>query len=351
MPMYKVRPFRDGAGPAVLAQHLPTCMYRMRCAHREADGPPGLASSPPPSSPQQDEVDPTLQALEFRQEEILKRLYELKAAVDGLSKMIQTPDADFDATNIIQTDDHVSLTVSSAELDSLLGKASGKALDKWKSPEQLTEVKFVLKQDYGGLKDIVINASPSFPPLSLLILHSFLCEKYKILSTVHTHSSVKNVPEKLLKCFGEQTKKQLRHEYQLGVTLIWKDVPKPQMKFSVQTMCPIEGEGNIARFLFSLLGAKHNAVTATLIDSWVDTALFQLQGGSNKEKAAVLRGMDATLGKTSWLVGNELTVADVVAWCALQQTGGTEAVPAHVQKWLRSCENLAPFNAALKLLK
>ncbi|XP_039216292.1 aminoacyl tRNA synthase complex-interacting multifunctional protein 2 isoform X2 [Crotalus tigris] len=327
MPMYKVRPFRDGAGPAVLAQHLPTCMYRMRCAHREADGPPGLASSPPPSSPRQDEVDPTLQALEFRQEEILKRLYELKAAVDGLSKMIQTPDADFDATNIIQTDDHVSLTVSSAELDSLLGK------------------------DYGGLKDIVINASPSSPPLSLLILHSFLCEKYKILSTVHTHSSVKNVPEKLLKCFGEQMKKQLRHEYQLGVTLIWKNVPKPQMKFSVQTMCPIEGEGNIARFLFSLLGAKHNAVTATLIDSWVDTALFQLQGGSNKEKAAVLRGMDATLGKTSWLVGNELTVADVVAWCALQQTGGTEAVPAHVQKWLRSCENLAPFNAALKLLK
>lgn len=99
----------------------------------------------------------------------------------------------------------------------------GKALGKWESPEPFTEAKFVLKQDYGGLKDIVINANPSFPPLSLLILHSFLCEKYKTLSTVHTHSSVKNVPEKLLRCFGEQTKKQSRHEYQLGVTLIWKD--------------------------------------------------------------------------------------------------------------------------------
>lgn len=99
----------------------------------------------------------------------------------------------------------------------------GKALGKWESPKPFTEAKFVLKQDYGGLKDIVINANPSFPPLSLLILHSFLCEKYKTLSTVHTHSSVKNVPEKLLRCFGEQTKKQSRHEYQLGVTLIWKD--------------------------------------------------------------------------------------------------------------------------------
>lgn len=78
-------------------------------------------------------------------------------------------------------------------------------------------------QDYGALKDVVINANPSLPPLSLLVIHSLLCERYKILSAVHTHSSVKSVPENLLKCFGEQTKKQPRHEYQLGFTLIWKD--------------------------------------------------------------------------------------------------------------------------------
>lgn len=78
-------------------------------------------------------------------------------------------------------------------------------------------------QDYGALKDVVINANPSLPPLSLLVIHSLLCERYKILSAVHTHSSVKSVPENLLKCFGEQTKKKPRHEYQLGFTLIWKD--------------------------------------------------------------------------------------------------------------------------------
>lgn len=65
-----------------------------------------------------------LQALESRQEEILKRLYELKSAVDGLSKMIQTPDADFDVTNIIQTDECPPLTTSGADLDSMLGKVS-----------------------------------------------------------------------------------------------------------------------------------------------------------------------------------------------------------------------------------
>ncbi|NXE47036.1 AIMP2 protein, partial [Casuarius casuarius] len=272
------------------------------------------------------EVDPSLQALESRQEEILKRLYELKSAVDGLSKMIQTPDADFDVTNIIQTDECSPLTAN-ADLDLMLGK------------------------DYGALKDIVINANPSLPPLSLLVLHSLLCERYKMLSAVHTHSSVKSVPENLLKCFGEQAKQQPRQEYQLGFTLIWKDVLKPQMKFSIQTMCPIEGEGNIARFLFSLLGQKYNAVTSTLIDSWVDTAIFQLKEGSSKEKGAVLRSMNAALGKAPWLVGNELTVADIVAWCALQQTGSANAAPANVQKWMKSCENLAPFNSVMKLLK
>lgn len=78
-------------------------------------------------------------------------------------------------------------------------------------------------QDYGALKDIVINANPASPPLSLLVLHQLLCDQYKVLSTVHTHSAVKNVPENLLRCFGEQTKNPPRHEYQLGFTLIWKN--------------------------------------------------------------------------------------------------------------------------------
>ncbi|XP_008580519.1 PREDICTED: aminoacyl tRNA synthase complex-interacting multifunctional protein 2 isoform X2 [Galeopterus variegatus] len=276
----------------------------------------------------QEESDPSLQALESRQDDILNRLYELKAAVDGLSKMIQTPDADLDVTNIIQADEPTTLTTNALDLNSVLGK------------------------DYGALKDIVINANPASPPLSLLVLHRLLCDHYRVLSAVHTHSSVRSVPENLLKCFGEQTKKQPRHEYQLGFTLIWKNVPKTQMKFSVQTMCPIEGEGNIARFLFSLFGQKHNAVNLTLIDSWVDIAVFQLKEGGSKEKAAVFRSMNSALGKSPWLVGNELTVADVVLWSVLQQMGDcSAAVPANVQRWMRSCENLAPFNTALKLLK
>ncbi|XP_075421561.1 aminoacyl tRNA synthase complex-interacting multifunctional protein 2 isoform X1 [Ascaphus truei] len=310
MTMYRLQPYVSGD---MIQVELPSCMYKLPSLHGAPSG--------------HQEADPALQVLESRQEDILKRLYELKAAVDGLSKMIQTPDADLDVTDIIQADERAAPASNLVDLDAILGKP------------------------YGALRDIVINANPSLPPLSLLILHSLLSERYEVLSTVHTHSSVRSVPEALLKCFGDQVQKNSRQEYQLGFTLIWKDVTKPQMKFSIQNMCPIEGEGSIARFLFSLFGCKFDAVTSTLIDSWVDTAIFQLREGSNKEKAAVLRAMNSALGKAPWLVGNEVTVADVVNWCAIQQSGNTAATPANVQKWMKSCENLPSFNAALKLMK
>lgn len=38
--------------------------------------------------------------------------------------MIQTPDADFDVTNIIQTDEFSPLSTNGADLDLMLGKVS-----------------------------------------------------------------------------------------------------------------------------------------------------------------------------------------------------------------------------------
>ncbi|KAJ1067309.1 hypothetical protein K5549_010427 [Capra hircus] len=324
MPMYQVKPYHEGSGS--LRVELPTCMYRLPNVH-------GRTGSPAPSADHvQEASDPSLQALESRQDDILKRLYELKAAVDGLSKMIQTPDADLDVTNIIQADELAALSTSTVDLNAMLG------------------------QDHGALKDIVINANPASPPLSLLVLHRLLCGHYKVLSSVHTHSAVRSVPAKLLQCFGGcrwQVPKPVMMSG-AGGTLAFSPnrLPKTQMKFSVQTMCPIEGEGNIARFLFSLFGQKQDAVNLTLIDNWVDVAIFQLKEGSSKEKAAVFRSMNSALGKTPWLVGDELTVADVVLWSVLRQTGGCGGTaPANVQKWMRACENLAPFHTALKLLQ
>ncbi|XP_069762131.1 aminoacyl tRNA synthase complex-interacting multifunctional protein 2 isoform X2 [Narcine bancroftii] len=205
-------------------------------------------------------------------------------------------------------------------------------------------------QNSGVLRDIVINANPSEVLLPLLVLHKLLCERYRVLSSVHVHSSIQNIPSQCWNCLGNEGACRSRQEYQLGFTLVWKDVPKPQMKFNIQSMCSIEGEGNIARFLFALLGHTYNAVTATQIDNWVDIAIFQLKKGSKQEKATVLRCLNSALAKSPWVVGHDLTLADVVLYGALQATE-LAGVPANIQRWMKCCENLACFNLALKQFK
>lgn len=130
-------------------------------------------------------------------------------------------------------------------------------------------------------------------------------------------------------------------------------VPRLQMKFSVNNMCPIEGEGNVARFLSRLVGLEpRDPAAATMSDSWVDTAFFQLAEGSAKERAAVLRSLNAALGRGPWLAGAELSLADVVCACCLLKAGTTaSSAPANVQRWLNGCQNLGHLSCIGPLLQ
>ncbi|KAM6956875.1 aminoacyl tRNA synthase complex-interacting multifunctional protein 2 isoform 2-T2 [Aplochiton taeniatus] len=281
---------------------------------------------------QNDDVDPAVKTLEARQDEILRRLYELKAAVEGLTKTVTTPDADMDLSLSSLSSSPTTTTTAfrgMANLDSLLGK------------------------DLGSLRDIVINANPARPPLTLPVLHSLLCQRYQVLSTVHVHSSVSAVPPQLLSCLGPRhADSYTRQRFQLGLTLIWKDVPKLQMKFSVQNMCPIEGEANVARFLFRLLAPyPSDPATATLVDSWVDTAFFQLAEGGAKERAAVLRTLNGALGRHAWLAGDEPSLADLACYCCLLQACPAASAPANVQRWLKACDNLGLFGPVQPMLQ
>ncbi|KAG9334930.1 hypothetical protein JZ751_006327 [Albula glossodonta] len=273
MPMYQVKPICGGD----IKIDMPTCMYKLPNVHAPRSGCGEHAH----------------QALEVRQDEILRRLYELKAAVDGLAKTVTTPDADLDATTIPQQGGASATLTGTADLDSLLGK------------------------DLGALRDVVINAHPARPPLSLLVLHSLLCQRYQVLSSVHVHSSIPSsaVPPQLLNSLGPRPPHSyIRQRFQLGFTLIWKDA------------------------------------AATLSDSWVDTGLFQLAEGGAKERAAVMRALNAALGRSSWLVGAELSLADIVCACCVLQSGSAPSAPPNVQRWLKSCENLGHFARATALL-
>ncbi|KAG7505435.1 hypothetical protein JOB18_031323 [Solea senegalensis] len=318
MPMYQVKPTCGGD----IKIDLPTCMYKLPNIHAQQGN-----SYTPEHALQNGEVDPAVKALEARQDEILRKLYELKAAVEGLAKTVTTPDADLDLT--------VSSSLSSQTLSSTTLKCT-------------TDLDTLLGKDRGALRDIVINANPAQPPLTLLVLHSLLCQRYRVLSTVHVHSSVASVLPQLLSCLGPRhVDSYARHLFQLGFTLIWKDVPKLQMKFSIRDMCPIEGEANVARFLFKLL-APHpsDPALATLVDSWVDTAFFQLAEGSAKEHTAVLRALNSALGRNPWVAGPEFSLADIACYCCILRSGLASSAPANVQRWLKSCENLGHFSPA-----
>ncbi|XP_038125119.1 aminoacyl tRNA synthase complex-interacting multifunctional protein 2 isoform X2 [Cyprinodon tularosa] len=306
---------------------LPTCVYKLPNIHTRLEN-----SCSPDHAFQNGDVDPAVKALEARQDEILRKLYELKAAVEGLAKTVMTPDADLDVTvgnTLSSQSSSCDIFKGSPNLDTLLGK------------------------DLGALRDIVINANPAQPPLTLLVLHSLLCQRYRVLSTVHVHSSVSSVPPQLLSCLGpKHAGSYARHMFQLGFTLIWKDVPKLEMKFSVRNMCPIEGEANVARFLFKLLAPyPSDPVLATLVDGWVDTAFFQLADGSTKERAAVLRALNSALGRGPWLSGPEFSLADIACYCCVMQTGSASSAATNVQRWIKSCENLVHFGPAKVLLK
>lgn len=73
---------------------------------------------------QNGEVDPAVKALEARQDEILRKLYELKAAVEGLAKTVTTPDADLDLTvsSSLSSQSSTALFTGTTDLDALLGK-------------------------------------------------------------------------------------------------------------------------------------------------------------------------------------------------------------------------------------
>lgn len=113
---------------------------------------------------------------------------------------------------------------------------------------------------------------------------------------------------------------------------------------------PIIGESNVARYLMRLLNPNYDTddiVKATQIDEWLDTANIQILQGNTKEKAAAVRSLNSRLGRNDWLVGSEVSLADIVMWSALNQTNQASDAPANVKKWLKLCSTNPAFKSCL----
>lgn len=113
------------------------------------------------------------------------------------------------------------------------------------------------------------------------------------------------------------------------------------MVVSPHNQTPVEGIANIARYLcrefcsnlYEGLGAEE----ALKIDSWLDSVAGTLLYGSSKEKASVMRRLNSQLGSSGYLVGDYVTLADIIAFAIVGSEPGLKPT-ANVKQWLKRCQ-------------
>lgn len=276
----------------------------------------------------EEQVPERVRKLEQRQEQVLQDLEKLQQNVESLAKKRG-----------------VNLSQAATVVSPVSGVAAATTVLSQHSPQQ-----------QGKLHDLVISADPSSVPLSLLILLKQLSSQGPVLTTTFVHSSTTDISQKLRTFLpNEVGAAEHRSSYQLAVSIIWKKLPggSPRLMVSPMRQTYIEGEANIARYFSRLLQPSYdngNIIMTTQIDDYLDIAQQQILQGNNKEKSAALRTLNARLGKGQWLVGPSPSLADVVAWSAIQGAGLAGEAPANVKKWLKVCGESEIFRSAVQFL-
>ncbi|XP_076366672.1 aaRS-interacting multifunctional protein 2 isoform X4 [Tachypleus tridentatus] len=203
------------------------------------------------------------------------------------------------------------------------------------------------------VQDIVITASPNYPPVSVWIMRNLLGQKIKVKLSTHLHSSLTTYLPKL-KNLEDALMDFDRKDCQLVITVIWKDVGKdPELMVSPVKQSSILGEVNIVRYLGRFVTPGYDEgdpVIATEIDFFLEIIHSAFTNGNNKEKQGVLKTANIKLGKQTFLVGSELTIADVMLWSAIVQHKMEHDLPSNVKKWFKSLCNSVIFSNLPEML-
>lgn len=300
--MYKVEPFYESSCKV----DLPDVMYKVKSFYE---------SSPSVTTMDTSNLDP-VSALELRQDRILSKLAELRQTLDKLTSQYQVTQPS-SSTNTQAAAVPSVKTSSSAKIKSPLGS---------------------------GIHDIVINANPSSPPLSLFVLFEMLKQKYKVLATSYIHSTVK--ADKKLCDIIKNGCQVTRGDHDIALSVVWKNVERrPELIVSPGKQSVIIGEVNIARYINRLLSPTFDTadiVMATYSDEWLDVADISMINGNSKQRTSAVKNLNNRFKKNDWIVGDQFTWVDAVMWSAVSQSQ-LASVPEHVQKWLERCSALPIF--------
>lgn len=320
--MYQVKPFYDPNARV----NLPSNMYTVKSLYESSNG--TTAKFQVLAQPRVSADGSTLdhvEELEMRQEKILAKLADLRRTLDELTEKYGARPAVVDA-GVTKTLSSEVKQVPSAKVGSPFGS---------------------------GIHDIVINADPSSPPLSLFVAFEMLKQTYKVLATSYVHSSVKDLDRRL--CDIVRNGSQVtRGDHQIALSLVWKQVDDgPELVVSPSKQFIIQGEVNIIRYINRIMNPSFDSediLLATTFDDWLDIAEKQLLNGNSKQRTAAVKSLNNRLKKNEFLIGLEMSLADVVMWSALHQSQEADGAPDNVQKWMLRCNSNTVFRSVLAVL-
>lgn len=292
---------------------LPNCMYKLKNIHATSD----------PIGPLDNHVSPFKKSVDISEQvkQFLKNLQdlpEMSALINRQQKILQQLDA---------------LRQQMITLKSDLGASNGPVTTK------VLETTFTCPLETYKLPNIIINASPTHPPYSLLLVQKLWKSYFNLQVTSHLHSTVSSLPEKaaalmqaLQKCQAESSRPTIE------LKLIWKNVgPDPELIIS---QVPIVGEANILRYLSRIspeLLQYETSENVFEIDSVLDICYCIVRSRTKTERSSLIQSLNKKLGKSEWLCGHsKITIADIAASSAIKQSAENE-LNQNMAKWMQRC--------------
>jgi len=177
--------------------------------------------------------------------------------------------------------------------------------------------------------DIIIKAHPSRPPFSVDAMLKLVCKSFSVSTSTHTHSSVEK-PGSYQLPVSDVT----RSGADLRLTLIYTNVDNTSL------LCrgtEVKGEENVLRYITRMLDTRTDCRLYETLGlqrtADIDNILDRLSDSSKHNVTSLVSGLVA---KQSFLVGEELTLADLLglSLCTQQKISS----PA-IQNWAKRLRN------------
>ncbi|KAI6652810.1 Aminoacyl tRNA synthase complex-interacting multifunctional protein 2-like [Oopsacas minuta] len=348
-PMYHMRPYTFPNEPVYPST---SGMYRMA---------PYFPARPPSSASGEMNVsndvssysEDDLRQLESVHLEIEKELGSLKTRVDACNKKTLQLERESESNKVDRGNqfaklekrqDSINQMVTNLKHEMNLLKQQRRTASPRSTPEPAKQSTI---QPPPIPVDAVVKCHPDNPPSATLLVFSHL-QKYTPVSWRSMCHSTLSTPYPLSSTLLQHVEKSIQPK--LILTLIWKgEADKPTLQISA-SQTTIYCDHTIAKYLCRLyaedLYEESTPQIATEIDHWINSFSMQLLAGSSKEKQNLIKNLNAHFGKNRWLVGDQMSLADIVAFSYLTNRNILEEIKLqkNVTEWIKQTSLELPFS-------